>query len=203
MARPDTRRHRILTALEPSEPGAEPPCLTLDELAAATGDERTPMATQLRQLVLAGKVVRHERGCFRIAAGVSAGDPPAPMRRHKPRTGLNARLWRAMRLRGKFTAGDLVRLAARDGEREATVRKGADDFLRALRDCGYLRRLPNGTGPARYALIRDTGPAAPLVRRSRREAFDRNTGETYTAAPLAREEGAASQPGPAGQVPHG
>lgn len=167
-------------------------CLTLDELAPLVAFCRKALTQALAKLVTRRLVERIERGCYRltvdgqqaVAAGIEltcapqSYNPPA-IRRNT----LRQRVWNAARMQtGSFTAGDLARLAAKE---ELSAEPGASFYLRALAKAGYLRRLPKrklcdaarGAVPIRYALIRNTGPIAPVVNRAQGSLRDPNTGE--------------------------
>lgn len=168
-------------------------CLTLDQLAEALPDHRRrPLINATRRLIERGWVERVERGCYQLtAAGGDAqaagleikSGPRGGFERKTPvRNSLNTRLWRAMRLKGKFTIPALLELAAKD---EKNPYQGAARFVRLLEKAGYLLRLPRrekGTAPTspgyiRYTLVRDTGDLPPMLRRGNKAIFDPNTGE--------------------------
>jgi hypothetical protein len=167
-------------------------CLTIDRLAEVlTGMARRQLTNAAARLIERGLVERVERGCFRLtgdgraaqASGVVIkSGPRGPMQRKRPvRDSLNTRLWRAIRLRRKFTIPALLELAVRD---ETSPRHGAERFVRALERAGYLHRLPKreaGTSPTsnghvRWVLVRDTGSLPPMPRRDG-AVYDPNTGE--------------------------
>ena len=166
-------------------------CLTLDRLADTLGLTRRQVSNAAARMIGRGLVVRIEAGCFRATEdGVAAqaqgvvikSGPRGPMERRRPvRNSLNARLWRAMRLKGKFTIPALLELAARD---EKNPRHGAEKLLRALERAGYVTRLarrepgtsPTSNGHVRWSLINDTGSLPPMPRRDG-TVFDPNTGE--------------------------
>jgi len=98
-----------------------------------------------------------------------------------------------MRMSGKFTVPEILRLAAQPG-----VRGGSADnlhrYLRALEAAGYVRRLPvrePGTAPGsngyvRWLLVRDSGPVAPTIRRDG-TVLDRNSGEIISSGSKKKE----------------
>jgi hypothetical protein len=176
----------ILNAIPPGE------CLTMDALVEVSGRTRRQVSNSAAKLVERDLVERIDRGCFRLTeAGVRAqadgmeikSGPRGPMTRRQPaRNSLRKRLWRAMRLKKKFTINSLLIDAARD---EKSPVSAAGYFVRALERAGYLMRMPRreqGTSPTsngylRWSLLRDTGPLTPLLR-SDGTVFDPNTGET-------------------------
>ncbi len=74
-------------------------------------------------------------------------------------------LWRAMRLLGTFSVVDL--LAHSRTETVAIPDRFARDYTRTLMTAGYLRvAKPAARGrEAVYRIARNTGPAAPVIRR--------------------------------------
>lgn len=183
-------------------------CLTLDELAAALPAlARQTVINTACGLVRRGLLERAERGCYRLTAEgrrVTAEGAPlncGPQGPHgKPRrprrSTLRVRLWRAMRLARKFTVSDLLAAACRGGE--AAAESNARHYLRQLEAAGYLQRLgrrvpgtaPTSNGFARWSLVRDSGPEAPVAAKARAGwvVRDPNTGQVH---PCASETGPA------------
>ena len=96
-----------------------------------------------------------------------------------PKRSGRQRLWAAMRVLKEFDLKTLC-LAAEAGE------KGATEFIYALARTGYLDTRPTPRGDDQiWRLLRNTGPAHPIVRRRNRgssslvEVEDRNSGQTY------------------------
>lgn len=95
------------------------------------------------------------------------------------------RAWRSMRIRGRFTIGDLLSDAAREGE--ADQKNNAMRYVGILRRAGFLRELPKrrpGTaltsnGSKVFVLVMNTGPRAPVWREKPRLVHDFNTGEDH------------------------
>ena len=83
-------------------------------------------------------------------------------------------VWQSMRiLRGRFTSADLLTTA---DSGESAVHK----YCRALCQAGYLRLVQaaeSGRTGSRnvYALVRDSGPAAPIRRADGSGVYDPNT----------------------------
>lgn len=123
---------------------------------------------------LVRQVTDNERG--QAASTIWCIDPAA-QQVPPPEDGIGPeeRMWRAMRKQRTFTPRDIAALASRSlgeiGEDEA----GA--FARMLLRAGYLRvirKAAPGVRPARYRMLRDTGPRPPVERRIR-AVWDQNT----------------------------
>lgn len=168
-------------------------CLTLDELAAMIPDRtRQGVAMAMSRLARKDLVERVEAGCFRrsalghevlelgevISHGGSDGPPERP---RPPRDSLRQRAWSAMRMRRKFSIGELEVVAALGAEKQGrdTIRRMCAELTRA----GVLRKLPGRSfdGGARFAMLRDLGPLAPARRFEGRSRLpfllDHNSGE--------------------------
>jgi hypothetical protein len=83
-----------------------------------------------------------------------------------------ARMWQTMRCMKKFTIGDLEAIAN-------ASRSHALQLVKALFKAGYLKCIKEE--PAEYFLIRDTGPKAPTIKRTRSEIFDNNLNQAVAA----------------------
>lgn len=177
-------------------------CAAVEAISERSGRGRRQVAKAAGSLIGRGLIERAEVGCYRLTnAGREAkrkrlpltSGPNGPLtqahpRRPRRRT-LRDRLWAAMRLKGKFTIGDLLDVARSDGE---DGYDSARRYLRALEKSGVVSRLRGrvpGTaitsnGFVRFALIRDLGPAAPIVRASGK-VWDSNAGKIVECeAPL-------------------
>lgn len=164
-------------------------CRTIDVLAEILPLTRAQVSSACARLISRALVVRIETGCFRatgdglvaLARGVDIKSGPrgprpagAPARRVRHVTQRD-RLWQAMRIKGKFSVPELLELAGGSAA-------NAQRYLARLARAGYLLELPRrgaGTAPTsngfkRWALIRDTGPLAPLWRPRLRQVFDPN-----------------------------
>lgn len=136
-----------------------------------------------------------EDGRYRLTkegrAFLEAGKPltsgprgPQPGKRYFSGT-LRERVWRAIRIKRKFSALEILPLAARGEERDAESNVGK--YLRALARSGFLvimkgrERGPAPTSPGylRYLLVRDTGPQAPRWLPRRGCVYDPNTEEEH------------------------
>lgn len=174
-------------------------CRRLDDIVALTADQDLPrkqVCAAACRLIDRGYLERREIGCYQLTdagrAALVAGEvltsgPRGPIPRTAPVAGsLRAKLWRAIRLRRKATLGELVRLAS-TGE-EVNAKLNASRYLRVLARAGYLEPLarasdgkPTSNGLIRYALIRDTGLSAPIIRQrgGAWEVYDPNTQEVF------------------------
>lgn len=180
-----TRQKEVLAALEGRE------CLTTEEIAARTALPRRAVVNGAACLISRGYLERAEVGCYRLtdsgrearATGVSLTSGPngklTQARPRERRRTFRDRLWAAMRLKAKFTIGDLLDVARAPGE------DGYDNarrYLRSLEAAGVVNRLARrapgialtSNGYAKFLLIRDLGPAAPIIREG--GAWDRNAG---------------------------
>lgn len=103
----------------------------------------------------------------------------------RPATDKRAALWLAMRVLLRFDLAHLVTTT------EAT-RTNCQDYLTRLCRAGFVRLVSKGNGPARrmamYHLVRNSGPRAPITRRSG-DVYDPNTDTIYTAAGAVKAKG--------------
>lgn len=99
------------------------------------------------------------------------------------------RAWRAMRVRKVFTIGEIVADAISDDGRQP--RDNAARYISRLKQAGYVKELPRrspGTaigsnGFKRFALVRNSGPKAPVFREAAVCIHDPNTGEDIPCTP--------------------
>ena len=97
---------------------------------------------------------------------------------------LRTKLWRAMRIRRKFSVPELISLVV-DGSECGDITNNVQKYLGALAKAGYLIEMPRrepGTaigsnGYKRWWLTdeKDTGPQAPVFRARVKNVFDPNT----------------------------
>lgn len=175
MAGTAQRLEAIIRSIGPAQ------CLTTGEIASLVGLPNKQVATACCRLITGRIIERVEVGCFRLTPEgqkVEAGErklrsgPRAPLTGPRvPRTTtLRQRAWNAMRLTRRWTVGEIATLAATGGERqpEAHLVKWFGLLVKA----GYVAELPRrapGTAPTSngakcWALIKDTGEIAPIVR---------------------------------------
>ena len=100
-----------------------------------------------------------------------------------------ARVWQSMRVMRRFTTANLQATAEAG---ESAVRK----YLMALRQAGYVRLVQarsSGHAGSRdvWALVRDSGPAAPIRRADGSGVYDPNTGALYVLDAVIQTQGAS------------
>lgn len=97
---------------------------------------------------------------------------------------LRVRIWRAMRIRRKFSVPELISLVI-DGTEQGDITNNVQKYLGALAKAGYITLMPRrepGTaigsnGYKRWWLqdAKDTGPQAPVFKARVKTVFDPNT----------------------------
>lgn len=168
-------------------------CRTIAELEAELDLTRRQVSDAASCLLRRDYLARSAVGCYFLTdEGIAAAERgevissgpkgPHPGVREQTNT-FRERVWRSMRIRGRFTVPDLLADAAtpEDRQPEDNVRR----YLRALRDAGYVvefvRRAegvaPSSNGHKRWMLSRNTGPRAPVMMSKKRALRDFNTGE--------------------------
>jgi len=174
-------------------------CLTADQMAEELGVTKRQAMNAARALLRRRLMRKMAIGCFSLSEdGVVAARNEAvitsgPMgktgviatRTHT----LRERAWIAMRIRRRFTIGEIVAAASREEEKNA--RENVRKFIVQLGRAGFVKELPNrlpGTrigsnGFKRFMLVRDTGPRAPVYRAELRVIHDANTGESLPCTP--------------------
>lgn len=178
-------------------------CVGIDAIVDATGLTHRQVSNGACRLIQRGLLERAEVGCYRLTDDgrtakrdgkpLSSG-PTGALTQRKPRQPkrrtFRQRLWRAIGVhaaRGsKFTVADLITTASSGGE--ANPESNATRYVACLHKAGYLRRYPKraagdaltSPGHYRYAVIKETGPEAPILRKRQTEVYDPNTGETVS-----------------------
>ncbi len=195
--------------IDTSRPGAVPTallrhmqggaCLTVDQMASDLGVSRRQAVDAAAKLIRRDYLTKMAIGCFQLTdAGLCAADAgeaitSGPMGKtgavpvHKDT--FRQRAWNSMRFNRRFTIGQIVRAAARDGEKNA--RENARKYIMQLCKAGFLKEMPRrapGTAPGsngfkRFVLMRDTGRRAPVFRAEMQAMRDFNTGEDVPCAP--------------------
>lgn len=174
---------------------ASPAPVTVMDLRARTGGDRTVILRQLNRWVAKGLVTRFESEPDRFAMTDTADRTPQPPQvnasgiAHPRLRTAREKLWSAMRVLREF---DLPTLTMTSG----ASRRSAEELINVLHRAGHLRQLVRGnptTGVwSTYRLVRNSGPRAPLVRhrlaadgRRQRELVDGNTGHRFDISPHA------------------
>lgn len=173
--------------------GADAAGLRFDQINAAVtagGNGLVDCLGRLRRRKLIELDARRYRltaaGRAFLAAGKSfvSGPRGAYTGKRLVKNTLRERVWRAIRIRRKFSAFEILPLAVK-GERDAE--SNARKYFRVLTRAGYLSELPTrqhgdtpaGSGFKRFLLVRDSGPQAPCWLPSRGIVFDPNTEEEH------------------------
>lgn len=125
--------------------------------------ERSSIGTAFYRASAAG--VAFAQSGKRITAGPNAASERKPLE-----DTFRARLWRALRVRKKATLPDLIEIARKEGDGDF-AHVNAQSWMRSLCAAGIAVKLPTraegyaptSNGFARFALIRDLGPLAPVI----------------------------------------
>lgn len=194
--------------MTPKKPGTAPTmllqalkagsCLTVDQLIEELDLTRRQVSNAATLLLRRNYLERMGAGCYqltpagRVAAEsgeVITSGPKGPTGKvPQHRDTFRERAWRAMRVRHRFTIGEIVADAGRG--KEKSDRQNAMRYVRYLRAAGYLGELPRrqrGTatgsnGFKQFVLIRNTGPRAPVFRAGKATMHDFNLGEDVPCA---------------------
>lgn len=100
---------------------------------------------------------------------------------------LRVRIWRAMRIRRKFSVPELISLVV-DGTEQGDITNNVQKYLGALAKAGYIIEMPRrepgiaigSNGFKRWWLqdAKDTGPQAPVFKARVKIVYDPNTRAT-------------------------
>lgn len=192
-----------------SKPGAAPTallrhleggaCMTVDQVSAGLGINRRQVSDAAASLLRRDYLMKMAIGCYQLTeAGLAAAragevitSGPVGKTGAIPRykDTFRQRAWSSMRFNGRFTIGQVVRAAARDGETNA--RENARKYISQLCRAGYVKELPrrapgtaiSSNGFKRFMLVRNSGRIAPVYRMEYRVMHDFNTGEDVPCAP--------------------
>lgn len=178
-------------------------CVTYKRLIELTGMEYRQVQNASEVLERNGFVTRSAPGCLSVTQeGLTAmasgktirSGPNKPKERTRiAKSSRRIDAWRAMRIKGgAFTLSDLIMSVARGDEKDIRINLGK--YLSALESAGYLIKLskrepgisPTSNGFARWRLVKDTGPQAPIWRQGLGTVFDPNTGEEIALLPVKR-----------------
>ena len=181
---------RILQQLKDCEAGQ---CITEQDLMTQTGFTAHQVDQACLKLRKHGLLEKSDQGCHTITdAGAAAiannkvlRSGPNGMhtgKRKLSKNTLRIRVWRAIRIRQKFSIPELSMLVAEGGEKDITSNIGK--YIRALNKAGYLTELAKrergnaitSNGHKRYWLVpeMDTGPEAPVWMVSKQAVYDPN-----------------------------
>ena len=182
---------QVLTAIRDS---GMRECITEERLLELTELSKRQVQQSCRLLRGSGLLVKTAEGCHTItSAGREALDAGARYRsgpKDSKQSGKRVwkdtariRIWRAIRIRRKFTVPEIIALVA--DEERGDMTSNVQKYVRALAKAGYLIELPRreaGTaltsnGHKRWWLTddKDTGPEAPIWRLERSTVYDPNT----------------------------
>jgi hypothetical protein len=191
--------------------------VTIEQLIAATGYTCKQVSGAVSRMLALGWMVRAVRksgeqitrgrvlvsgdGAAMLASGTAARQQ-GPLRGAAKRGASgqaqqrDERLWRAMRVLGKFTAADLVQQIGDAGAGEAETARlvyAAGRLVRGLAAAGYLTPLRKQGHHSRWLLVDDTGPLVPRVSDARRVVVDPNNGQVrpYAARAAAAQSDTA------------
>lgn len=195
--------------IDTAKPGAAPTallrhlqggaCLTLDQMESELGLNRRQASDAASKLLRRDYLMKMAVGCFQLTekgmAAAASGEiitsgpmgPTGVIATH--RSTFRERAWLAMRITRRFTIGQIVAAAAREGEKNA--RENTRKYLVQLRRAGFVKELPtrvSGTsrgsnGFKRFMLVRNTGPRAPVYRAELQVVHDFNAGEDVPCIP--------------------
>ena len=170
-------------------------CITEGRLIMVTGLSKRQVQQSCRLLRASGLLEKTAEGCHTVTkagleainAGARYRSGPKDATQHGKRVWKDTcriRMWRAIRLRRKFTVPEIVSLVADDNAR-GDMTSNVQKYVRALAKAGYLVELPrrepckSPTSPGfkRWWLQddKDTGPLAPVWRLERGTVYDPNS----------------------------
>ncbi len=128
----------------------------------------------LYQLSVSGLVALEEGAFLKSGYCRKVGERKTPVFAE----GFQQRAWKAMRLQGRFTIGDIVQLAAREETLKPEV--SLQKLFVRLSKAGYVVELPvRIKGFKQWRLVRDTGAKAPCYVLNTKSFKDRNTLEVF------------------------
>lgn len=179
----------ILTAIAAS---SNLECVREADLVHSTGLTPKQVENSCLKLRKHGLLEKSEQGCHTITEAGSIAIAEGKQIKSGPRkytapkinkNSLRIKIWRAMRIRSKFSIPEIAMLVAQGGEKDITNNIGK--YVRALKKAGYLVELAKkdpgsaltSNGHKRYWLLpeRDTGMQAPVWRVAAKTVYDPNT----------------------------
>jgi hypothetical protein len=171
-------------------------CITGEKLIELTKLKDRQVENATRKLHKHGLITLTAPGCYRLT---SAGKETLATENVQLRSGprgsyqkvrihknsLRLRVWRAIRIRKKFSIPEIEPLVAQGDEKN--VRSNIGKYLKVLEDAGYLVKMKKreaGSAPTSNGFVRwwlpddkNTGPLAPIWRIEKGTVFDPNTGK--------------------------
>lgn len=173
---------------------ADGACLTMDQVEERLDLTRRQISNAAGKLhnrrymvwLGPGRYQLNEAGMAAAAAGeVITSGPTKPFGKpRRVRNCLRQRAWWSIRGRRRFTLFDLIVDAATAADR--APENNLSRYVRRLAEAGYLAALPNRKRVTYvhkvWVLLKDTGPAAPIVLRDPDAIHDCNTGEVVPCA---------------------
>ena len=178
---------KLLTAIGESNPRH---CISEARLVELTGLNAKQVKQTASTLIGNGLMEKTIKGCLRLtSAGRQAVESGASIRNRRAlKDTLRVRVWRAIRIRRKFTVPDIIGLVA-DETARGDITSNVQKYVRALWKAGYLMEMQKreqGTsltsnGYKRYWLydLKDTGPQAPVWSVEKQTVYDPNTEVTH------------------------
>ena len=179
---------QLLTAIAQHSPTE---CVTEARMCEITGLKPLQVERATLKLRKHELLVKTDMGCHQLtdagreaaAAGKTLRSGPTSYTAPKiNKDHLRIRVWRAIRIRRKFTIPDIAMLVARGGEKD--IESNIGKYVRALVKAGYLVELPKrergvsmtSNGFKRWWLTdeKDTGPLAPVWRKGHQTVYDPN-----------------------------
>jgi hypothetical protein len=174
-------------------------CITEEHLVMLTGLTQPQVYWAVLTLRRNDLIEKTGKGCYKLTSAGNQAIISGTNVHSGPRGGgqtgkrvlkdtLRLRLWRAMRIRRKFSVADILPLAVEGNER-GDVTSNAHKYVRALCRAGYLTELPKrdpgiaptSNGYKRYWLQEgnNTGPQAPVWSMDKKTVYDPNTETTH------------------------
>ncbi|MBA4381798.1 MAG: hypothetical protein C0406_04460 [Sideroxydans sp.] len=185
---------QVLTAIKDSDMRE---CITEERLIDLTTLTKRQVQESCRRLCHSGLLVKSGEGCHTVtpaglealAAGAHYRSGPKDAKQNGKRLWKNTlriRVWRAIRIRRKFTVPEIITLVVDENAR-GDITSNVQKYVRALAKAGYLIEMAKreqstaitSNGYKRWWLsdAKDTGPLAPVLRTSKSTVFDPNTNE--------------------------
>ncbi|WP_157057490.1 hypothetical protein [Loktanella sp. 3ANDIMAR09] len=161
-----------------------------------------------RKLVGKGLIIRRGRGRYRLSAAGHRAlavpgatlDPMLTCQREKPRRGIDPlpyeRAWKAIRIQRRFTHASIMTVVSTPAS--PANPRNIRGYIAGLVAAGYVRvvyrpgraSVTGGSSPRQYALVEDTGSAAPAVRRASGVLHDPNLKRDIPLTPAPEREDA-------------